>query len=244
MTGFNINIRDKMFPLKVGNNEKKNVIFKNFDLKIPTGELLCIFGPSGCGKTTLLNIVAGLDNKFNGFITYNKKISEEKISYLFQAPRLFPWLTAQENIEFPIKKEKNCKKISNNLLEKIGLKKFANSFPNKLSGGMQRRIALARAFSTNPEVLLLDEPFISLDNKIADQLRKLLISLWKQKNPIIIFVTHDLTEAIQLSDRIIFLSNLPAKILLDYKIHIKRPRKINSAAVSSLKRLLSASVRS
>ena len=243
MTGFNINIRDKMFPLKVGNNEKKNVIFKNFDLKIPTGELLCIFGPSGCGKTTLLNIVAGLDNKFNGFITYNKKISEEKISYLFQAPRLFPWLTAQENIEFPIKKEKNCKKISNNLLEKIGLKKFANSFPNKLSGGMQRRIALARAFSTNPEVLLLDEPFISLDNKIADQLRKLLISLWKQKKPIIIFVTHDLNEAIQLSDRIIFLSNPPAKILLDYKIHIKRPRKINSAAVSSLKRLLSASVR-
>ena len=187
MTGFNINIRDKMFPLKVGNNEKKNVIFKNFDLKIPTGELLCIFGPSGCGKTTLLNIVAGLDNKFNGFITYNKKISEEKISYLFQAPRLFPWLTAQENIEFPIKKEKNCKKISNNLLEKIGLKKFANSFPNKLSGGMQRRIALARAFSTNPEVLLLDEPFISLDNKIADQLRKLLINLWKQKKQIIIF---------------------------------------------------------
>ena len=244
MTGFNINIRDKMFPLKVGNNEKKNVIFKNFGLKIPTGELLCIFGPSGCGKTTLLNIVAGLDNKFNGFITYNKKISEEKISYLFQAPRLFPWLTAQENIEFPIKKEKNCKKISNNLLEKIGLKKFANSFPNKLSGGMQRRIALARAFSTNPEVLLLDEPFISLDNKIADQLRKLLISLWKQKKPIIIFVTHDLNEAIQLSDRILFLSNLPAKILLDYKIHIKRPRNINSAAVSSLKRLLSASVRS
>ena len=244
MTGFNINIRDKMFPLKVGNNEKKNVIFKNFDLKIPTGELLCIFGPSGCGKTTLLNIVAGLDNKFNGFITYNKKISEEKISYLFQAPRLFPWLTAQENIEFPIKKEKNCKKISNNLLEKIGLKEFANSFPNKLSGGMQRRIALARAFSTNPEVLLLDEPFISLDNKIADQLRKLLINLWKQKKPIIIFVTHDLNEAIQLSDRILFLSKLPAKILLDYKINIKRPRKINSAAVSSLKRLLSASVRS
>ena len=244
MTGFNINIRDKIFPLKVGNNEKKNVIFKNFDLKIPTGELICIFGPSGCGKTTLLNIVAGLDNKFNGFITYNKKILEEKISYLFQAPRLFPWLTAQENIEFPIKKEKNCKKISNNLLEKIGLKKFANSFPNKLSGGMQRRIALARAFSTNPEVLLLDEPFISLDNKIADQLRKLLINLWKQKKPIIIFVTHDLTEAIQLSDRILFLSSLPAKILLDYKIHIKRPRKINSAAVSSLKRLLSASIRS
>ena len=232
-----------MFPLKVGNNEKKNVIFKNFDLKIPTGELLCIFGPSGCGKTTLLNIVAGLDNKFNGFITYNKKISEEKISYLFQAPRLFPWLTAQENIEFPIKKEKNCKKISNNLLEKIGLKKFANSFPNKLSGGMQRRIALARAFSTNPKVLLLDEPFISLDNKIADQLRKLLVSLWKQKKPIIIFVTHDLNEAIQLSDRIIFLSNLPAKILLDYKIKIKRPRSSNSAKFQSLKRLLSASVK-
>ena len=107
---------------------------------------------------------------------------------------------------------------------------------------MQRRIALARAFSTQPKILLLDEPFVSLDNKIANQLRKLLINLWKQKKPTIIFVTHDLNEAIQLSDRIIFLSNLPAKILLDYKIKIKRPRTSNSAKFQSLKRLLSASV--
>ena len=240
----NINIIKKIFPLKVGNVEKKNVIFKNFDLKINTGELICVFGPSGCGKTTLLNLISNLDNNFNGLISYNnKKITKEKIGYLFQSPRLFPWLTAKENIEFPIKQEKNSKKISSNLLQKIGLTKFGNSFPNKLSGGMQRRIALARAFSTQPKILLLDEPFVSLDNKIANQLRKLLINLWKQKKPTIIFVTHDLNEAIQLSDRIIFLSNLPAKILLDYKIKIKRPRSSNSVKFQSLKRLLSASVK-
>ena len=132
---------------------------------------------------------------------------------------------------------------ANKLLKEIGLKKFANSFPNKLSGGMQKRIGLARAFSTNPKILLLDEPFISLDNKIANQLRNLLTNLWKEKKPTIIFVSHDLDEAIQLSDRIIFLSNLPGKIVLDYKINIRRPRNVNSLKIKSLKRLLSASAR-
>ena len=237
----NINIIKKIFPLKVGNVEKKNVIFKNFDLKINTGELICIFGPSGCGKTTLLNLISNLDNNFNGLISYNnKKITKEKIGYLFQSPRLFPWLTAKENIEFPIKQEKNSKKISSNLLQKIGLTKFGNSFPNKLSGGMQRRIALARAFAPNPNILLLDEPFISIDKQIANSLRTLLIKLWKKNKPIIIFVTHDLDEAIELADRICFLSNLPSKILLDYEVNLNRPRNQNSKEFISLKRLLSS----
>jgi len=244
MTNLNINIKNKVFPIKIGNVQKENVIFRNLNFKVGLGEFISIFGPSGCGKTTLLNLIAGLDNKFNGLITYNqKKAYEEKISYLFQSPRLFPWLTAQENIEFPIKKEKNKRKISNKLLKEIGLKKFANSFPNKLSGGMQKRIGLARAFSTNPKILLLDEPFISLDNKITNQLRNLLTNLWKEKKPTIIFVSHDLDEAIQLSDRIIFLSNLPGKIVLDYKINVRRPRNVNSLKIKSLKRLLSASAR-
>ena len=137
---------------------------------------------------------------------------------MFQSPRLFPWLTAIENIRFPIKK-KNSLSNARLLLKMVGLEKFENSYPHKLSGGMQRRVSLARAFSTNPDLLLLDEPFISLDKKIADQLRNLLINLWKKNRPTIVFVTHDLDEAISLSDRIIFISKLPSKIILDYKIY-------------------------
>ena len=125
----------------------------------------------------------------------------------------------------------------------VGLEKFENSFPHKLSGGMQRRISLARAFSTNPNLLLLDEPFISLDKNIADQLRSLLINLWKKNKPTIVFVTHDLDEAISLSDRIIFISKLPSKIQLDYKINLRRPRNVDSTKIKSLKRLLSATVK-
>ena len=151
-------------------------------------------------------------------------------------------MTVLQNVAFPIKKEKNNKKIALNLIKQVGMEKFANSFPNKLSGGMRKRISLARSFSNNPSILLLDEPFISLDKKSADQLRTFLINLWKKNKPTIIFVTHDLEEAIELSDRIIFLSSSPAKILLDYKIKIKRPRNRFTKAKNSLKRLLSASV--
>ena len=160
---------------------------------------------------------------------------------MFQSPRLFPWLTAIDNIKFPIKKNKNCNKIANNLIKNVGLEKFKDHFPSKLSGGMQRRISLARAFSNDPDILLLDEPFISIDKKTANQLKKLLINLWKKNKPIIIFVTHDINEAIELADRIIFLSKTHSKKILDQKIVLKRPRKPNSRQFENLKRLLSAS---
>jgi len=245
LSSLNINIKKKIFFLKINNKKMDNLIFKNLTLKIPKGEFTCIFGPSGCGKTTLLNIISGLDNEYNGKVDFNNKSlksKENKIGYMFQSPRLFPWLTAIENIRFPIKK-KNSLSNARLLLKMVGLEKFENSYPHKLSGGMQRRVSLARAFSTNPDLLLLDEPFISLDKKIADQLRNLLINLWKKNRPTIVFVTHDLDEAISLSDRIIFISKLPSKIMLDYKINLQRPRNVNSAKIKSLKRLLSATVK-
>ena len=162
---------------------------------------------------------------------------------MFQSPRLYPWLTAIDIIKFPIRKNSNSDKIANCLIKKVGLEKFKNQYPDKLSGGMQRRIALARAFASNPSVLLLDEPFISLDKKIANLLRKLLINLWKKNKPTVIFVSHDLDEAIELADRIFFLSSLPSKILLVYKINLTRPRNINSKKFISLKRLLSSTTR-
>ena len=238
MKEINIEIKNKSFPLKIKNTKRQNLIFKNIVLKIKKGEFISIFGPSGCGKTTLLNMISGLDKNFEGSIE-----AEKNVSYMFQSPRLFPWLTAIDNIKFPIRKNSNSDKIANGLIKKVGLEKFKNQYPDKLSGGMQRRIALARAFASNPSVLLLDEPFISLDRKIANLLRKLLINLWKKNKPTVIFVSHDLDEAIELADRIFFLSSLPSKILLEYKINLTRPRNINSKKFISLKRLLSSTTR-
>ena len=245
MNQINIEIKKKTFPLKVQNKQSKNVIFKNLNFIIKKSQFVSIFGPSGCGKTTLLNIISGLDKDFDGSVqTVNSSTNPNKnISYMFQAPRLFPWLTAIENVKFPIKKKKNCEKIAFEFIKKIGLERYKNQYPNRLSGGMQRRIALARAFAPNPNILLLDEPFISIDKKIANSLRKLLIKLWKKNKPIIIFVTHDLDEAIELADRICFLSNLPSKILLDYEVNLNRPRNQNSKKFISLKRLLSSTKR-
>ena len=244
MNTININIKKKSFPLKIQNKTKENIIFKNFNIDINHGQFISIFGPSGCGKTTLLNIISGLDKNFDGFINIKKDdFFKKKISYMFQSPRLFPWLTAIENIKFPIKKKKNCEKIANDLLKKVGLEKFKNEYTNRLSGGMQRRISLARAFISDPNILLLDEPFVSIDKKISNSLRELLIKLWKKNKPTIIFVTHDLDEAIELADRIFFLSNLPSKVMLDYEINLKRPRKLNNKKIISLKRLLSSATK-
>ena len=243
MNQINIEIKKKIFPLKTQNKQSQNLIFKNLNFTIKKGQFVSFFGPSGCGKTTLLNIISGLDKDFDGSVQTYNDATNSNISYMFQAPRLFPWLTAIENIKYPIKKRKNCEKIAFELTKKIGLEKYKNQYPNKLSGGMQRRIALARAFAPNPNILLLDEPFISIDKKIGNSLRKLLIKLWKKNKPIIIFVTHDLDEAIELADRICFLSNLPSKILLDYEVNLNRPRNQNSKEFISLKRLLSSTTR-
>jgi len=245
MNQINIEIKKKTFPLKTQNKQSENLIFKNLNFIIKKSQFVSIFGPSGCGKTTLLNIISGLDKDFDGSIqTLNSETNPNKnLSYMFQAPRLFPWLTAIENVKFPIKKKKNCEKIAFEFIKKIGLEKYKNQYPNRLSGGMQRRIALARAFAPNPNILLLDEPFISIDIKIANSLRKLLIKLWKKNKPIIIFVTHDLDEAIELADRICFLSNLPSKILLDYEVNLNRPRNQNSKKFIALRRLLSSTKR-
>ena len=240
MNQINIEIKKKIFPLKTQNKQSQNLIFKNLNFTIKKGQFVSFFGPSGCGKTTLLNIISGLDKDFDGSVQTYKDATNSNISYMFQAPRLFPWLTAIENIKYPIKKRKNCEKIALELIKKIGLEKYKNQYPNKLSGGMQRRIALARAFAPNPDILLLDEPFISIDKKVSNLLRKLLVKLWKKYKPIIIFVTHDLDEAIELADRICFLSNLPSKILLDYEINLRRPRNQDSKNFKTLKRLLSS----
>ena len=214
-----------------------HLAINNFKLSIPKGEFCSIIGPSGCGKTTLLNLISGLDNSLNGTINFgkNKSISNVKLAYMFQTPRLLPWLNVIENVEIVLSKEQKKNSISRDILSMMGLEKFIKYYPSKLSGGMQRRVALARSFATEPELLILDEPFISLDQPIADMLREMLVKLWTKQPTTIIFVTHDLHEAIYLADRVVFLSKAPAKVIKEVKVNFSRPRNLNSNKIVAIK---------
>ncbi len=231
----NININSKTFR---GNKNLKYTAIKDMNLSIPKGQFCSIIGPSGCGKTTLLNLISGLDKEFEGNIVFDikKNIKAINIAYMFQTPRLIPWLTVVENVEVVLSKEQKIKNRAAKILEIMGLKNFLNYYPGQLSGGMQKRVALARSYSSEPELFLLDEPFVSLDNLMANKLRDMLLKLWVNEPTTIIFVTHDLREAIYLADRIIFLSKAPTKILLDIRVDISRPRNIEEKRIESFRK--------
>ena len=154
---------------------------------------------------------------------------------MFQNPRLLPWLTVLENVEIVLSKEQKNSDRATEILSIMGLKKFLGYYPSQLSGGMQRRVALARSYSSQPELFLLDEPFVSLDDVMANKLRDMLIKLWMSEPTTIVFVTHDIREAIYLSDRIIFLSKPPSSVILDKKINLKRPRCIKDKKIEKIK---------
>ena len=216
-------------------------VLENFKFEIPSGEFVAVVGPSGAGKTTLLNIIAGIDNDFRGKVcTSSSQLSMDEnlnIGFMFQQSRLMPWLTVTENITLVMKASAEPGSIVNKarqMITQVGLSGFENSYPRQLSGGMQKRVALARAFAVEPQLLLLDEPFQSLDSPTANKFREQVMSLWNSQMQTIVFVTHDLREAISMADRILFLSDRPSTILLDYKINLKRPRNIDSDCVSKL----------
>ena len=150
---------------------------------------------------------------------------------MFQTPRLLPWLNVLENVKVVLKKDQKSNKRAEEILSIMGLKNFLNYYPNQLSGGMQRRVALARSFSSQPELFLLDEPFVSLDDQMANKLRDMLLKQWTNEPTTIIFVTHDLREAIYLSDRIIFLSKPPSRVILDTRVDIRRPRNLDNKEI-------------
>ena len=236
MKDISIHIDKKIF-FNPKDKSLSHLVIDKFKLFIPKGEFCSIIGPSGCGKTTLLNLISGLDNSLTGAIKFgkNKSISSVKLAYMFQTPRLLPWLNVIENVEVVLSNEQKKMSISKDILSMMGLEKFIKYYPNKLSGGMQRRVALARSFATEPELLILDEPFISLDEPIADMLREMLIKLWTKQPTTIIFVTHNLNEAIYLSDRVVFLSKAPAKVIKEVNINFSRPRGLKSNKITMIK---------
>lgn len=197
-----INIKEKSF--------KGIKILENIDISLKEAEFLSIIGPSGCGKTTFLNIVSSLDKNFKG----NVNINSSNIGFVFQDARLIPWLTIKENLLI-VSKDKDIKQIDE-LLKLVNLENILDLYPKDLSGGMARRVSFVRAFINKPKLIFLDEPFISLDYPTATALKKDFLELCKRFNTTIILVTHDLSEAIYLSNRIIFFSKNPATIIFEY----------------------------
>jgi ABC-type nitrate/sulfonate/bicarbonate transport system ATPase subunit len=197
------------------------------------GEFVAIVGPSGAGKTTLLKLISGLDTALEGTVQLP---AQSTPGFMFQEPRLMPWLTVQQNLAL-VDKTATGERLAR-LLEQVGLKDCADLYPKQLSGGMQRRVALLRAFANAPQLLLMDEPFQSLDAPTADQLRAHLLGLWEQSKPTVLFVTHHLAEALALADRVLFLSEGPAHIALDVAVDLPRPRRLESDAVQQLGREL------
>jgi NitT/TauT family transport system ATP-binding protein len=201
---------------------KKTLAIENFSFKIGQGEFVSIVGSSGCGKTTLLRIIAGLLEVSGG--SFSKK---GKTTLVFQdySKSLFPWKTVRDNIMFGL--ERNHKASDATLdtyLKTVELQGFENHYPYELSGGMQQRVASARALAYNPDIILMDEPFGSLDALTKARLEDELLRVWEKFKKTIIFITHDIDEAIYLSDRVIVLSKRPAKVIDDIKINLKRPR--------------------
>jgi NitT/TauT family transport system ATP-binding protein len=203
-------------------------VIKDLDLDLQDGEFVAIVGPSGAGKSSLLNLIAGIDSQFEGSICPQRALSRPlNVGIMFQEPRLMPWLTLLENVCLVSESQKSTLTIQRalRLLDDVGLTGLAEQYPNQLSGGMQRRVALARALMAEPDILLLDEPLVSLDQPAVAELRNLLLRVWQARKFTVVYVTHQLEEALAMADRILFLSTSPARIIRDEIINLPRPRR-------------------
>jgi ABC-type nitrate/sulfonate/bicarbonate transport system ATPase subunit len=228
-----VRVRRKLFPA-VGDAPAKLVV-ENLALKVPPNGFVALFGPSGCGKTTLLNLVAGLDPDFEGEI---RLPGPARVSYVFQEPRLLPWLTVEDNLKLVLSDERDSDARIDAWLAEMGLADVRAVFPNRLSLGMARRVALARAFIIQPTLLLMDEPFVSLDEPTADRLRRLLLETLRTHPATVLFVTHNLREAITLADRIALLSPTPARVVREVEVPLALERRFEAAAIEETRAAL------
>jgi sulfonate transport system ATP-binding protein len=234
--GISFDIYEKRYLGHAG--AKSVTALRNLRACVAPSEFCVITGPSGCGKTTLLNIIAGLDRDYGGTVRFGP-VPAPKIGYVFQNPRLLPWRTVRENIALVLPHHGRSAELVDALLAEIGLADAADVYPTRLSGGMARRAALARAFAIAPDLLLMDEPFLSLDAAAADRLRGLLLRLVSMRPATVLFVTHDLTEAVQLADRILVLSSAPGRVTAEMPITLPRLERRDPDTLSGLRAELS-----
>lgn len=212
--------------------------FENVSLKVRPGEFVAVVGPSGCGKTTILNYAAGLlpnDVLTSGSVeVFSEKptVGNPKLGYMLARDSLLPWRTALGNAEFGMEARgvpKNKRRErAQHLLERVGLKDFEKAYPKQLSHGMRQRVALARTFCLDAEILLMDEPFGALDAQTKFQLEELLLQLWQESRRTVMFITHDLAESIALGDRVVVMAPRPGRILADINIDLQRPRDMRA----------------
>jgi NitT/TauT family transport system ATP-binding protein len=236
--------------------EESTTVLQNFNFEIHPGDFISIIGPSGCGKTTLLRILAGFDTDFEGSISLDsvsgsKSESDSldgqrlgKIGYIPQEFSLFPWLTVEDNIRFGLNIKKMPKQeqdpIISRLLDAVKMTEFRNYYPKELSGGMKQKIAISRALAINPtsNLILMDEPFSALDAQTRNKLQQDLIDIWREQNLTIVFVTHNIDEAVFLSNRILVMSHIPATIAHEEPIEFPHPRDRTSPEFNAIRRKL------
>jgi NitT/TauT family transport system ATP-binding protein len=217
---------------------------EQINMEVSEGSFVTIVGPSGCGKSTLLFIVGGLLEYLEGEIyIYGKLVTKPNpdiVSFIFQETSLLPWKNSIENVDFPLELRgvplSERRKRAEELLSMVGLAEFAKKYPHELSGGMKQRVSIARGLIQNPKLMLLDEPFAALDEQTRTRLGFELLRLWSQTKKTMIFVTHSITEAVLLSNRIIVLSSRPGKILEDINVDLSYPRDYETMATEKFGR--------
>jgi len=193
---------------------------ENLSFEVRQGEFACLLGPSGCGKTTTLRILLGLDTDFSGAFHLPEN-GDGRVAAVFQEPTLLPWRTAEQNVRLALPRNRRDINLDE-LFDRLGLSDMRSLYPSELSLGLARRVALARAFAIEPSVLFLDEPFVSLDEQTAGGLRSLLIKVWSARPTTALMVTHNVREALQLSDRIIVLSSRPGHVVGVFDVRLPR----------------------
>ncbi|MCL9817274.1 ABC transporter ATP-binding protein [Natronocalculus amylovorans] len=221
------------------------------DISIDDGEFVCIVGPSGCGKTTLFRIVAGLEPPTDGEIRLDGTAVTEpgpELGVVFQEYHLFPWLTVEENVGFGLKQQgvdkKERQRRVTEMLSLVGLADAASSYPSALSGGMKQRVAIARSLAVDPSLLLMDEPFGAVDARTKEHLQQELLEIWTETKKTILFITHDVDEAVALADRVVVMAADPGRVSEIVSIDVPRPRRRSDPAVGAyveqIRRLIGA----
>ena len=229
-----IEVTRKTFAAIGGRDE--NTVLRNVRFTVEPRSFVVLTGPSGCGKSTLLNIVAGLDKDYEGRIDLGP--GKPRMTFIFQTPRLLPWRTVRQNLELALPDGDPRQKQIPEMIERVGLTEAAEAFPERISLGMQRRAALARGFITEPDILLMDEPFVSLDDPTAQGLRELLIDLWTRRPTTVLFITHDRAESVMLGTRILRMAPGSASIAQDDTVRLQpSERKDREKVLAEQKRI-------
>jgi ABC-type nitrate/sulfonate/bicarbonate transport system ATPase subunit len=231
---FAVSIRNVSMSFPAKGSGQEIAVLENVSADVAKGEFVCIVGPSGCGKSTLLNIVAGFLHAISGEVLVEDKPvrgPDPRRIFVFQENGVFPWLNVHENVGFGLRKQRQPERDETiaRYIDMVGLTGFEKAYPHELSGGMRQRVEIARALAANPDIIYMDEPFGALDFLTRLKMRADLIRIWQSEKKTILFVTHDIEEAVQLAERVLVMSARPATIQEIVDVDLARPRYLDSA---------------